>query len=260
MKHIYTTLLLCLVALAGQAQVNFVREFPGYTTAVFTAVNGAKVAVPGEGGSVVLFNTDGTHFRTIRMPSQGGGIFLSDYPMTAIGDMLFDTDEQLEGLGWVLENGHRVPAIIEETGRFTKLPLPAGSMRDFLSVRLFNSGGTAYALVAMDSVVRGDTSNHYQGYKTFLYALPGSLPTSTLSRSGQEMVVWPVPASGQFSVRLPRPAQTGEALHMFDVTGQAVRRVDLRQGASGLEVETSGLAPGVYTLRGAGFETNLVVQ
>ena len=86
-------------------------------------------------------------------------------------------------------------------------------------------------------------------------------PIVTARPTAADLALYPNPAHEAFTVQLPAGVSPGSA-ELLNALGQVVRRPAV--GAASFRVETSGLAPGVYTLRlqagGAALARRVVVQ
>jgi hypothetical protein len=89
---------------------------------------------------------------------------------------------------------------------------------------------------------------HFASGRTPLDTTGGqSVPESPLL-SG----IWPQPLSGRGSMRLVLPAETFVRTQVYDAMGRLVRRVEegqLRAGTHWLQLDVTGLAPGMYFCR-----------
>ena len=152
-----------------------------------------------------------------------------------------------------------VPAAGTYTLRAASLAnLPAGltaTLRDAATGHTtMLAAGTAYSF----RVTAAEATALLTGRFTLQFGAATALATAP-SLSAAEVTVYPNPAHTRFSVRVPAVAGASTVqAELLNTLGQVVRHLAAGLPATGatLEVETAGLASGVYTLRlGAGAST-----
>ena len=79
-------------------------------------------------------------------------------------------------------------------------------------------------------------------------------------RADAAMALFPNPATRVVYLRLAAPAPVGGAVRLLDAVGRTVRTVALPAGAASLDVELSGLPPGIYFVRYEAATLRLIVE
>ncbi len=129
--------------------------------------------------------------------------------------------------------------------------LPAGltpTLRDAATGQLTPlTAGTSYRF----SVTATEATALLRNRFTLLFS-PATALAATASLTASAVSVYPNPAQGRFTVRVPAVAAANTVqAELLNALGQVVRRQSAALPAAGatLAVETTGLAAGVYTLR-----------
>lgn len=122
------------------------------------------------------------------------------------------------------------------------------------------SQSTSYSWLAKETklAVAELTFDTLGAPKNFTWSSLPPLATGIANAEAQDVRIYPQPASGQFTMELRRP-DLFKVVELMSLDGRVVRSAAVL-GHSRMEVETAGMASGMYLLRLLGIDGHLVTE